>query len=182
MLRQRILLLPGLDNSGRNHWQSLWEILQPFHGAYVERIKHSSWSEPVLTTWIQELEQALSVEQSSSTIIVAHSLGCLNVVGAFPFPSIKGALLVAPPNVNRPDFPARIKGFRVPSECLRFPSILVASENDPYSSLEWSRSLSTTLGSEFINIGPAGHVNADSNLGEWKQGQALVQDLLRLAK
>ena len=34
-------------------------------------------------------------------------------------------------------------------------------------------------GSRFVDIGQAGHINADSGHGEWKEGYALLQQFMR---
>jgi len=179
--RVRLLLLPGLDNSGPAHWQTLWEVKQPFLPvASIDRIVRQSWSEPVYEVWQEELQQTLQ-NDLRPTIIIAHSLGCLSAAGvdALANPHLKAALLVAPPNANRPDFPTRIKNFRVPARTLSFPSIFVASENDPYASFDSSQQLAKVLGSKFISVGPAGHVNGDSGLGDWMFGQERVHDLIK---
>jgi hypothetical protein len=33
-------------------------------------------------------------------------------------------------------------------------------------------------GSEFVNVGAKGHINAESNLGFWEQGQTILLQLL----
>ena len=179
MQRIRILVLPGLDNSGPLHWQSIWEAKQPFANSVVERMEHSNWTEPQFDTWMAELDAVLGKDMLRPTVLVAHSLGCLNAIHRLKYSGcVKAALLVAPANPQRPGFPERVKGFTLPSEKLHFLSTLVASENDPYASLEFSQSLARTLGSKFINIGPFGHVNGESGLGDWKFGQDLVHELL----
>ena len=65
---------------------------------------------------------------------------------------------------------------RVP---LPFPSIVVASRDDPYVSLEQARSYATAWGSRWVDVGAAGHINSASNLGTWPAGYALLEDLRR---
>jgi len=87
-------------------------------------------------------------------------------------------LLVASPNPDGPDFPKEAVGFSpLPLKPLAFPSIVVASSNDPYGSLEFAMSAATAWGSRFVNIGPAGHINSQSGLGEWNEGMSLLQQL-----
>jgi hypothetical protein len=62
---------------------------------------------------------------------------------------------------------------------LPFPSILVASHNDPYMPFERSRTLAQIWGSQFADAGETGHINAQSGLGDWTFGRFL---LTRLAK
>lgn len=180
MHRIRIFNLPGLDNSGPAHWQSIWEATQPFLPvAAIDRIKRSSWNEPVYETWQRELEESVA-NDGRKTVIVAHSLGCLSAAGleTTAYPHVKAALLVAPANADRREFPSRVKGFFVPQKPLQIPSILVASEDDPFASLEWSRGLAQALGSRFVSVGPAGHINGESNLGSWTKGQEILRGLL----
>ncbi len=83
------------------------------------------------------LEQAVA-KIRESPLLVAHSLGCLCVAhwAARTSLKIKGALLVAPPNPDDGGFPSEAIGFSpVPLGWFEFPSIVVASSNDPYGSL-----------------------------------------------
>lgn len=173
----RILILPGLDNSGPAHWQSLWQLNNPFVDSYIDRVQHSDWSNPVAAVWNAELRKCL-LDDTTPTVLVAHSLGCMNAAAVADIPHIKAALLVAPANPARQDFPERVKGFTVPTKRLPFPSILVASDNDPYATLEYSKGLARTLGSLLVNAGPIGHINADSKIGEWDMGQDLLGEML----
>lgn len=114
-------------------------------------------------------------------MLVAHSLGCLTAAiwaGTRPSTEIRGALLVAPSDVDRPDCPDAIRNFRpVPTRALPFESVLVASSSDPYLSLERSRELARAWRSRWVGVGAAGHVNADAGFGPWPQGLALVEEL-----
>ena len=67
----------------------------------------------------------------------------------------------------------------MPRNRLPFPSIAVASTDDPYVTLERSAELAHAWGSELVNIGPAGHVNSASGLGDWPAGFALLERLRR---
>jgi predicted alpha/beta hydrolase family esterase len=92
--------------------------------------------------------------------------------------AIRGALLVAVPDPAGPSFPVEATGFgTVPDAALRFPSVVVASTNDPYSSIQFAEYCAGRWGSRFINMGAAGHINSPSNLGEWPHGLALLQQL-----
>jgi hypothetical protein len=128
---------------------------------------------------VKVLEQAVA-GHSESPVLVAHSLGCLCVAHwAADTPlKIKGALLVAPPDPEESGFPSEATGFSpVPMGTLDFPSIVVVSSNDPYGSFGFARSCALAWGSRFVNIGPAGHINSESRLGNWPEGWALYQEL-----
>lgn len=68
----RILVAPGLHNSGPDHWQSRWQRLYP----RFERVEQKRWSDPVLLRWADRLDEVLD-EDRRPTLIVAHSFGCL---------------------------------------------------------------------------------------------------------
>jgi hypothetical protein len=79
----------------------------------------------------------------------------------------------------RADFPKEAVGFKpVPMTPLPFPSILVASANDPYSPGDFAWRRARAWKSRFVSIGPAGHINSASNLGEWPVGMALLEELI----
>lgn len=92
---------------------------------------------------------------------------------------MEGALLVAPPDVERAELPLELVGFR-PAPCtpLPFRSVLVASENDPYINVEVARQLAAACGSEFVALGAAGHINTDAGYGPWPEGEALLKLLV----
>ncbi|HEY0086490.1 MAG TPA: alpha/beta hydrolase [Allosphingosinicella sp.] len=167
-----VLLLPGLDNSGPGHWQSQWELLP-----YFRRVDFGDWATPRLHEWVPNLDRAVR-ESPRPLVLVAHSLGCLAATWwatlswseAFR-EKVLGALLVAPPDVDAEDTPCRIRDFRpLPPRPLPFPSLLIASRNDPYASFARSAHMARLWGSELIDAGKAGHINADSSVGEWREG------------
>lgn len=169
------LILPGIGNSDHAHWQTLWESANP---KFV-RVPQRDWNRPVCHEWVNVLEKAVA-KTGESPVLVAHSLGCLCVAhwAARTGFHIKGALLVAPPNPEKADFPSAARGFSpVPLRSFGFPSIVVASSNDPYGSLGFARTCASNWGSRFVNIGPAGHINSASGLGEWAEGFILYQEL-----
>jgi len=169
------VIIPGIGNSDQDHWQTLWESM---NSEFV-RVQQRNWNNPVCDEWVNVLEQAVE-KIGEHPVLVAHSLGCLCVAhwAACTSLKIKGALLVAPPNPEEADFPSEATGFSpVPLRSFGFPSIVVASSNDPYGSLGFARSCAVGWGSRFVNIGPAGHINSASGLGEWAEGWALYQEL-----
>ncbi len=130
----------------------------------------------------KQLKEAIS-KLDSPTILVAHSLAVsmvLHWAAANNNPNIIGALLVAPADVDSPDHtPEIIRNFSpIPTKKLPFPSIVVTSENDPYISLERAEYFAKKWGSDFINIGKKGHINSDSNLEYWEEGQLILEQLI----
>jgi predicted alpha/beta hydrolase family esterase len=171
--------LPGLSNSGPEHWQSYWER----NDAQCRRILQDEWEHPRCEDWVATLGQAM-VDEPSNVVFVAHSSACALVAhwaaGAAPdlIARVQGALLVAPSDPEGPNYPVGPSGFApMPRRPLPFRSVVVASQNDEYVSLEQARSYADAWGSRFINVGDAGHINSASNLGAWPVGYALVDGL-----
>lgn len=173
----RGLILPGYGDSGPEHWQSRWEARHPG----LVRVEQSDWLTPRLGDWQRRLENAVA-QAGPDTVLIAHSLGCLLAVhwALLSSRSVRGALLVAPPDPWSPLYPRTSYGFApVPWRRLPFPSALVASTVDPYATLEFSSRCAAAWGSKLIDIGPAGHINGDSGLSDWDWGWELVQELGR---
>lgn len=169
------LIIPGIGNSDHAHWQTLWEAANP---GFV-RVQQRDWNKPVCDEWVNMLKEAVE-KIGDSPVLVAHSLGCLCVAHWAKRTSfkVKGALLVAPPDPKEAGFPSEATDFSpVPLHPFAFPSIVVASSNDPYGSLAFARSCAKAWGSRFVNIGPVGHINSESGLGNWPEGLTLYQEL-----
>lgn len=174
-MNSTVLILPGIGNSDPEHWQSLWEKGNPSFA----RVQQNNWDLAVCEEWLAVLENYVA-RAGTNVVLVAHSLACLLVAhwAASSNHKIKGALLVAPPNPDGAGFPKEAIGFSpVPLRQLSFPSIVVASTNDPYGNLEFSKSTAAAWGSRFVNIGAAGHINSKSGLGGWNEGFSLLQQL-----
>jgi len=174
----QILILPGLGGSGENHWQSFW--LKEINNSI--KLIQDNWDKPKLDNWLSKLNDKI-LKLNSPIILVAHSLAVslvLHWANKYNNPNIKGALLVAPADVDSPDHtPEIIRGFSImPISKLYFPSIVVASENDEFVSLDRAIYFSEQWGSDFINIGSKGHINSDSNLKSWKEGQLILEKLI----
>jgi hypothetical protein len=171
-----VLILPGIGNSGPQHWQTLWEQRHP----HSQRVNQRDWVRPVCEEWVSALDAAVTA-CPSPPVLVAHSLACLLVAhwASRSAKPIKGALLVAIPDPDGPNFPAEARGFSpLPVHPFAFPSIVVASSDDPFSSLSHAKHCAAAWRSDFVEIGHAGHINADSGLGEWHEGYVLLQQLL----
>lgn len=173
-----ILTVPGLGNSGPGHWQTLWEQQLP----NAQRVDLGLWDDPHRNTWVNKINLAIH-RANRPVVLVAHSLGCLAVAWWAEFERPKdnkvlGALLVAPPDVEVRPIDRRLTRFApFPHGELPFPSILVASRNDPYMGIGQARKLARAWGSRFADAGEVGHINADSGIGEWAFGQLLLNQL-----
>ena len=177
------LLIPGLNGSSETHWQSVWEREQ----TGCVRANLGAWRDPTPQLWVERLEREIA-RQTLPVVLVAHSLGCIATVMWEQQSSdalrrkVKGALLVAPCDPEHCDAVIALRRFTpLPSAPLGFRSIVVASSDDPYATLDRSRAFADNWGSTFVSIGAAGHINARSNLGAWRYGQALVDALVQEA-
>jgi len=171
----RILIVPGWGDSGPEHWQSLWEKANPGFQRVVQR----DWLYPIRAEWVETLAAGIRAA-GGPAVLVAHSLGCLAIAYCARDTTlpIHGALLVAPPDVERPDFPPVLEGFApIPRERLPFPSIVVASRNDPFSEFARAQALAEAWGSRLVDAGEQGHLNADAGLGPWPAGERLLDAL-----
>ena len=170
-----VLTVPGLWSSGPDHWQTLWEAAEPTW----RRIQQSDWNTPSRADWVATIDAAV-VAAPGPVVLAAHSLGCVAVAywGRLGR-GIQGAFLVAPADVEAASLPEGPRGFSpMPLERLPFRSIVVASTNDPYISIERARFAADAWGSAFVNVGAVGHINASSGLGSWPDGRALLGRLL----
>lgn len=170
-----VLTVPGLGNSGPNHWQTLWE--EAHQGCF--RVNLGQWEKPHRNSWVNQLNLAIrSVE--GPVVLAAHSLGCHAVAAwAMMEPDaaklVSGALLVAPPEVDFFPLDARVSTFSpTPSGKLPFPAILLASSNDPYCGQPAARVLARMWGAQFRDAGAMGHINAASGLGRWDEGWRML--------
>lgn len=175
----KLLIIPGLGDSGVGHWQNFWLN----HFPNTTKVTQDNWNQPLLNDWLKLLEETLKTIQEP-TILVAHSLATILVAHwtkTFENPFVKGALLVASADVDSPKHtPECIWNFApIPLHSLPFPSIVIGSENDPYMTLERAQELAKNWGSDFINIGKKGHINSEMNLGLWEEGQEILKLLIQ---
>ena len=66
------LTVPGLGNSGPEHWQSFFER----SGEHFQRIEQQEWDAPDCHEWIANIDQAIAAYDPSTVILIGHSLGC----------------------------------------------------------------------------------------------------------
>ena len=174
-MEANVITLAGLWNSGPEHWQTHWERK---HG--WPRAPHRDWNNPDRAEWVAELDAAIA-GCDGVPIVAAHSLGCVLAAhwaqSGSPL-KIAGAFLVAPSDVEGPNYPPdATTGFApMPLAPLPFPSIVVASSDDQYVSLARARAFAQAWGSRFVEIGAAGHINGDSGYGAWPEGERLLLD------
>lgn len=177
MKPQNILILPGWENSGPLHWQSLWE-----HKHGYLRVQQHDWMRPLRGDWITRLEDVL-LAQDGPCVLVAHSLGC-QLVAAWAQVSrnahkVQAALLVAPGDVEREEIRSQLASWvPVVLQPLPFKSVLLACHDDPYCSFVRAQAFAQSWGAEFVDYGQRGHINADSGLGDWPDGHQRLLELI----
>jgi pimeloyl-ACP methyl ester carboxylesterase len=109
----RVLIAPGLHNSGPDHWQSRWQRLFPA----FERVQQDDWEVPDLPRWSARVDQ---VRQRGNdprpTLIVAHSFGALATVHSVARndEGVAGVLLVAPADPDKFNVASLLRSRRWP--------------------------------------------------------------------
>ena len=177
MTTPTLLILPGWQDSGPQHWQSLW--LKKYPNAV--KVEQRDWMHPEKDEWVKGLDDAINKAGTNEIILIGHSLGCATIAHwaqdftAASKAKIIGALLVSPFQKFAPE----ITGFApMPLNPLPFRTIVVASESDPWATLEETTAFAKAWKAELVNIGPHGHINTDAGFGDWPQGEQLLQTLL----
>ncbi len=175
----RYLIVPGWQGSSAEHWQSHWQNVLP----ESVRVEQDNWLEPQRQAWIAQLERQIAADQRP-VVLIAHSLGCVTVAHwaaqASPvlLARVRGALLVAPADVERADCPAALRNFApVPSQRIPFPSILVGSSNDHAADASRALQFAQWWGSNSVILPHAGHINVQSGHHRWEQGFAWLYQL-----
>ena len=176
------LIIPGFHGSGPTHWQTWLEDQLP----EARRVSGIDWEAPILTNWVVAVRRAI-LQSSDRVWLVAHSFGCLAAVtaGNGLAEHIAGALLVAPADPDRfsplglrvggNDNDRRSLATDLPQRALPFPSLILASGNDPWMPTGKIKDWARRWGSGVIDIGHAGHINTESGFGPWPEGLALLR-------
>ena len=164
----RVLIVPGLNDSGPGHWQSR---LQRQHRT-ARRVMQSDWQRPDLDRWAEAIGETLAREPSGAWVAVAHSFGCLALARWLRLGGrgVQAALLVAPAD------PLKFGvTHRLPGDALPIRSVLVASRTDPWMSYGTAEGWARLWGSQLVDLGDAGHINIDSGHGPWPLAAQLVE-------
>jgi len=177
-----VLLLPGLYDSGPEHWQSRWQAQWSADTPLlVERVVQQDWAAPRCADWVARLTQVMQ-ESSRDVVLAAHSSACAMIAHwAREAPlellmRVRGVLLVAPSDPLATAYPSGPTGFApVPLHALPFPGTVVASRNDEYVTFEQAERYATAWGSRVWDVGEAGHINASAGYGAWPDGWRAVE-------
>lgn len=171
-----VLIVPGLGDSGPDHWQSRWQaVLDPYY-----RVSFSDWHAPDCRDWVAQIDSAVK-DCPPGTILIAHSSACIAAVKwchQMYDRRVIGAFLVAPSDPLGQSYPLGPRGFApVPLLPLPVPSTIIASTNDiymdPATALVWAEAWGSTV--HFIDA--AGHINAAAGFGDWPQGLQWLNEL-----
>ena len=182
MSARNVLILPGWQGSGPDHWQSRWERSYGY-----SRVEQHDWLRPLRGDWIARLEDVLlacDVQRDGPVVLVAHSLGCHHVAAWAAHSQntvrVKAALLVAPPDLEQDELRTLLPSWSPGvMDGLPFAATLFASSNDPYCSLARARQFAAAWGAELVDAGPRGHLNAESGLDDWPQAHTRLRQLMR---
>lgn len=183
------LIVPGLNNSGSNHWQTLLEEKL----SNARRVNQTDWDSPKIIPWARNVQNGI-LEAESPVILIAHSFGVLAcVIGASRITDkVAGAFYVAPADPVKFTSAGQILSEAaqnwdtglynlVPKDRLGYPAIVAASQDDPYMAFKRAAWWATKWQSRFISLGFAGHVNPNSGYGDWPEGEKLHQELIETA-
>ncbi len=176
MTASKILLLPGWQNSGPQHWQSRWEALHGF-----ERVQQHDWMRPLRGDWCARLDEVVQ-DSVGPVLLVAHSLGC-QLVAAWAMVSrhthrVRAALLVAAPDTERTDVREQLPSWApIPKQALPFAAMQVISDDDPFCTPQRALAMAQAWGTQPVRLGARGHINAESGLDDWPQGLELIRKL-----
>ncbi len=169
-----ILVVAGHMGAGVDHWQT--RLISKLSAARL--VEQTDWLHGSLPVAIDALVETVAaaekpvvfVAHSVGASLVAHAIAALRTRGVVE--KIKGAYLVVPPSETA------LRGLHgidplfavVPRDPLPFPSLLVATSNDPHSTMEDSASLALAWGSHLVEAGEAGHIDHTSGHGPWPEG------------
>ena len=179
-----VLMVPGIGDSDPGHWQSIWEDESTNYCRAIQK----DWNKPILNAWVEILSAQIA-SVSVPLFLVAHSLGCALVVhwaarqdsASLVNPSyVLGALLVSPGDVEVPGrITSQVRSFApLPLLPLPFPSIVVASNDDPYVTEKRARFFANRWGSEFVAAGSQGHISTTSGHGNWTAGRRILREFI----
>jgi uncharacterized protein len=172
-----LLFVAGLNGSGPDHWQTRWRSRLPT----ARLVEPGDWDRPQLADWVDALVRACEAAERP-VVLVAHSLGVITLAHAAPMlpqGRVKGAFLVAAPGDEALIGVGAGEFTPTPAAPLPFPSLLVASRNDPYGAYELAEARAAQWGSRLVAAGEAGHINADSGHGPWPEGLVLFAGFIR---
>ncbi|MGC4805456.1 RBBP9/YdeN family alpha/beta hydrolase [Micromonospora sp. DT233] len=170
----RVLLVPGRNEPLPGHWQEWLRGRDPQR----RRVRHARRGRYVTVDRLAALAAAID-ESAEPTVLVAHSAGCLTVAlwaRGGPGP-VRGALLVAPPDLAEPWTDGESSMPALPAGRLPFPAILAASRTDPVMAYERAAHHAERWGAELVDLGDVGHMTTADGYGPWPLAEELIARL-----
>lgn len=179
--RVRVLVIPGLNDSGPTHWQSHLQA----HFRHAVRVQQADWAKPDLSAWAARIDATLAALPPARWVAVAHSFGCLALLrhlstrepNRLDAHGVQSALLVAPADPDKFNVAAQL-----PQCHPGIDTVMVASETDPWMAYPRARGWARTWGSRLINLGDAGHINVASGFGPLPLANSVAQQLIHRAE
>jgi predicted alpha/beta hydrolase family esterase len=183
MTEATVVLVPGLRGHVEDHWQTRLAASLP----NVRTVPPLGRTDPSVAARVTRLDRVVE-DVAGPVVLVAHSAGALVAVhwAAQHSPTrVVGALLATPPvfaDELPPEYPSidRLRGqgwMPIPRSPLPFPSIVAASTDDPLGNPVRLRSLATSWGSCWHDLGAVGHLNPSSGFGDWPGAVELIGQL-----
>lgn len=158
-----VIIVPGLRNSDERHWQSKWCSQLP----ESLRVTLPEWETPDLAKWQHGIREQLRFARKP-VVLIAHSFGTLASASlANDYAAhLAGLFLVAPADPDKFGISDRL-----PASQLVVPTTLISSTNDPWLTAEKAYHLAAQWNAKHVQLNNVGHINSDSHLGEWLEGQ-----------
>jgi predicted alpha/beta hydrolase family esterase len=182
MREATVLIVPGLRDHVPGHWQTLLASRLP----RVRAVKPIGRDNLDCLARVEAIEEE-AARIDGSIILVAHSGGVIAAVhwARMTRRKVRGALLATPADLDQqlpegyPSMEALDAAgwLPVPRNVLPFRSIVAASRNDPLARYERTVAFARSWGSKLIDLGSVGHLNPASGFGEWRQAEALINEL-----
>jgi uncharacterized protein len=170
------LVQPGWQNSGPHHWQTLWEAQL---GPAATRVSQQDWLITERVAWTAALEQTIR-RTPGPVVVLAHSIGCMATIFAIAEAPVAAVVLVTPADAERPDAPETLHTFApIPMRPLATPALVVASDSDPYCTLDRAEAFAQAWKADVEIVTGGGHINAEAGFGPWPDGWWMVGEWLR---
>ncbi len=177
-----LVLVPGYKGASEGHWQSRWEA--KFGSA--RSIRQQDWLKPDPGEWEKALIEQIG-EPRGPLVLACHSIGCHVAINALTkmtegqLAHLRGLFLVAPPDVENESLrPKQLLAFGpYRRDPLPVPSVVIASQTDPFCSMEVAKQMAASWGSLFMNGGENGHLNEESGHGPWPEGLLVFGEFMK---
>ncbi|PCJ83491.1 MAG: alpha/beta hydrolase [Hyphomicrobiales bacterium] len=173
-----ILVLPGLGGGSDGYWYRRWAAKL----STARVIEQGNWDSPLQDEWVNTICDTVA-EAKKPVFFIAHSLGTIALAHAaakLTDANIVGAFLVAIPDLEmiEKQYPAVGDFLPTPTGPLPFPSLVLASQNDPYCEYPAAENISLDWGASLVDAGHYGHLNEDSGHGPWPEGLMALSKFL----